>query len=125
MSQPPHVGITPFLAMYRSLVARGIDDYDIELLFSCRGDEIGLIKEMTKNIRIRVFDSTATKKTDSSSVPYTLFQRRVGGSDFHTIPQFSERTAYLCGPVSYMEDVREWLKTKINPENILSENFDF
>ena len=118
------VGITPFLAMYRRLIAIGAEDYDIELFYSCRGDEVALIKEMTKNIRIRVFDSNAKRKSDSF-VPFTLEQRRVGETDFNSIPNLSERTAYLCGPVSYMEDVRDWLKTRINPNNIQYEHFNF
>ena len=120
------VGITPFLAMYRRLITSDIDDYDIELLYSCRGDEVDLIKEMTKNIRIRVFDSNAAKKkNDSTTVPYTLFPRRVEETDFNSIPNLTERTAYLCGPVTYMEVVRSWLIPHVTPANIQSENFDF
>ena len=119
------IGITPFLAFYRHLIAIKNEDFDIELFFSCRGDEVALIKEMTKNIRIRVFDSNAARKSDSDVLLYTFFQRRVEESDFDSVPHLSDRTAYLCGPVSFMEDVRNWLKTRVNPDNIQYEHFDF
>ena len=72
-----------------------------------------------------MFDSNAARKSDSDVLLYTFFQRRVEESDFDSVPHLSDRTAYLCGPVSFMEDVRNWLKTRVNPDNIQYEHFDF
>lgn len=119
------VGITPFLAMYRSLIKRGEQNFDIELLYSCRGDEVALVKEMTTSrIRVQVFDSTV-KEENNRLVPYKLFARRVQEFDLNEIHDLGNRTAFVCGPPTFMTDVRQWLQTRLDPNHILYENFDF
>jgi ferredoxin-NADP reductase len=118
------VGITPFLAMYRGL-QNNSHDYNIDLLYSCRGDEVALIKSMNLgSIRIRVFDSSETSERHDN-ILYSVTPRRLRQDDFEHIADISDRVAYLCGPVGFMADVRGWLHSHLSPEHVLFEKFDF
>ena len=117
------VGITPFLAMYRALRASAQPIPDIELFYSCRGDEIELIREMT-GIRVRVFDSTA--HVESPDVDLRRFhRRRLRAADFDDVRTLDRATVFVCGPDGFMTDVRAWLEPRIDPARLRFESFDF
>jgi ferredoxin-NADP reductase len=109
----------------------------IDLFFSCRGDEINLIREMTSyapNINILVFDSTASSATSASlHTDVKIFSRRMtiddlllhsnsdnfnGYSNTNNITINGNNSGiqqdtqvYLCGPSEYMSRVRDWLRS--------------
>jgi ferredoxin-NADP reductase len=132
------VGITPFLAMYRALRASGQPMPDIQLFYSCRSDEIELVREMT-DIEVRVFDSKLS--VDSPTVGgRVLHRRRLQASDFDARSDRSARdeptrsieksrldgaTVFVCGPDTFMTDVRSWLEGRLEPARLRFESFDF
>ena len=117
------VGITPFLAMYRALRASGSPMPDIDLFYSCRGDEIDLIHEMT-DIRVRVFDSRAI--AESPAAPSRAFhRRRLRAADFGDVANLDRATVFLCGPDGFMADVKSWLAPEVDPARLRFESFDF
>jgi ferredoxin-NADP reductase len=117
------VGITPFLAMYRALRDAGQPMPDVELFYSCRGDEIDLIHEMT-DIGVRVFDSTAPVERPAVDLRRYM-GRRLRAADFDDVPLLDRATVFLCGPDGFMADVRSWLEPRIEPARLRSESFDF
>lgn len=114
------VGITPFLAMYRAIRDSGEPMPEIVLSYSCRGDEIELVREMT-GVRVRVFDSKATSATS----PREIHGRRVRASDFDDQALLDRATVFVCGPDAFMDDVRSWLEPKVDPKRLRFESFDF
>lgn len=116
------VGITPFLAMVRALRESGEPLPDIELAYSCRGDEIELVREMT-DIRIRVFDSGAP--AGAAFGGREIARRRVRASDFDDEALLDRATVFVCGPEGFMADVRSWLEPKLDPTRLRFESFDF
>ncbi len=117
------VGITPFLAMYRALRDSGQSMPDIELFYSCRLDEIELIREMT-DVRVRVFDSKSRVETPTVGLRQ-FHRRRLRASDFDEPTGLDRATVFVCGPDEFMADVRSWLERRIDPERLRFESFDF
>ena len=117
------VGITPFLAMYRALRESGEPMPEIELFYSCRGDELELIREMT-DINVRVFDSTASVESPATELR-RFHQRRLRAADFDDGPAIEQATVFLCGPDGFMADVRSWLESRLEPAQLRFESFDF
>lgn len=117
------VGITPFLAMYRSLRDSGQPMPELELFYSCRGDEIELIREMT-DIEVHVFDSTAAVQSPAIDLR-RHHGRRLRAADFDDAPILDRATVFICGPDGFMANVRAWLEPRIEPARLRSESFDF
>ena len=117
------VGITPFLAMYRALRKSGEPMPEIELFYSCRGDELELIREMT-DINVRIFDSTAAVESPASELR-RFHQRRLRVTDFDDVPTLARATVFVCGPEGFMADVRSWLEGRLEPAQLRFESFDF
>ena len=117
------VGITPFLAMHRALRDSGRPMPDVELFYSCRGDEIVLIDGMT-DIEVRVFDSTG-KAQSASGDGRRVHPRRLRATDFDDVPTLDDAIVYVCGPDRFMADVRAWLEPRIDPGRLRFESFDF
>jgi uncharacterized protein len=125
------VGITPFLAMYRALRASGEPLPAIELFYSCRGDEVALVRELT-DIEVRIFDSTAqTPALTDAAGPRRVFPRRVTAADFErgsdgaAGPLAEDPTVFVCGPASFMADVKTWLEPQVPAGRLRFEDFDF
>lgn len=116
-------GITPFLAMYRALRSSGQPLPEIELYYSCRGDELALIAEMS-DIDVRVFDSTFSSPLPSTS-RRTFFGRRIMSTDLPEVRQLIDKTIFICGPAGLMADVSSWLDGKVDPSRIRFESFTF
>jgi ferredoxin-NADP reductase/predicted pyridoxine 5'-phosphate oxidase superfamily flavin-nucleotide-binding protein len=117
------VGITPFLAMYRALRDSGQPMPAIELFYSCRGDEIHLVREMT-DIQVRVFDSSARSQSPAGDLR-RHHARRLRAADFDDVPALDRATAFVCGPDGFMADVRSWLEPRLEPARLRFESFDF
>jgi ferredoxin-NADP reductase len=117
------VGITPFLAMYRALRRSGQPMPELELFYSCRGDEISLVREIT-DIRVRVFDSTALAEPPAVALR-RFHRRRLRAADFDDVPMLDRATVFVCGPDGFMADVRSWLDGKVAPAHLRFERFDF
>lgn len=116
------VGITPFLAMYRALRESEEPMPEIELFYSCRGDELELIREMT-DLKVSVFDSTAPVESPATDLR-RFHQRRLCAADF-AVPTLEQATVFLCGPDGFMADVRSWLEGRLEPAQLRFESFDF
>lgn len=117
------VGITPFLAMYRALRESGRPMPEIEVLYSCRLDEIELIHEMT-DINVKIFDS----RTNLVALPggsRELHRRRLRAADFDDVAMLDRATVFVCGPDGYTADVRSWLEPRIEPARLRFESFGF
>ncbi|HEY0252070.1 MAG TPA: hypothetical protein VGC41_11115, partial [Kofleriaceae bacterium] len=110
------VGITPFLAMYRALRASGEPMPDIELFYACRLDEADLVRELT-GITIHIFDSKAPPDSQVN-------RRRIRAEDFDAVT-LDGATVFVCGPESFMEDVRSWIEPKVDPARLRFEHFNF
>ena len=95
---------------------------EIELFYSCRGDELELIREMT-DINVRVFDSTASVESPATELR-RFHQRRLRAADFD-VPTLEQATVFLCGPDGFMADVRSWLESRLEPAQLRFESFDF
>ncbi|MBC7793334.1 MAG: pyridoxamine 5'-phosphate oxidase family protein [Clostridia bacterium] len=117
------VGITPFLAMYQALRDSKQPIPDIDLFYSCRGDEIELIAGMT-DIRVGVFDSTA--RVEHPDVGLRRFhRRRLRAADFENVSTLDRATVFICGPGGFMTDVRSWVEPRIDSARLRFERFDF
>jgi uncharacterized protein len=116
-------GITPFLAMYRALRASRQPLPEIELYYSCRGDELDLIAEMT-DVDVKVFDSTSSSPLPGAS-RRTFFDRRITSTDLPEAYQLVDKTIFICGPAGLMANVNSWLDGKIDPSRIRFESFTF
>ena len=117
------VGITPFLAMYRALRSSGQPMPDIELLYSCRLDEVELVREMT-DIRMRIFDSKAPVESPAVGVR-RFHRRRLRAADFDDVAMLERATVFVCGPEGFMADVRSWLEPTVEPARLRFESFRF
>ncbi len=117
------VGITPFLALYRALRASGDPMPEIELLYSCRGDERELVREMS-DVRVRIFDSTASVESPATELR-RFHRRRLQGADFDAVSALARATVFVCGPDGFMADVRSWLASRLEPGRLRFESFDF
>jgi ferredoxin-NADP reductase len=111
------VGITPFMAMLEVLRKRTVDA-DVVLLFSARGEEVGLATRFRDaGINTKVFD------TDPEGEATDVTRRRIGYEDVAGVPGLTERGVYLCGPDGFMQVVRGYLEEagvesgKINVES--------
>ena len=117
------VGITPFLAMCRALRDSDQAMPEIVLSYSCRRDEIDLVREMTE-IDVRVFDSKAAVDRPPVGVR-ELHRRRVRASDFDDQDLLDRATVFVCGPDGFMADVRSWIEPRVDPARLRFESFDF
>ena len=117
------VGITPFLAMYRALGVAGEPTPEIDLFYSCTGDEIDLVREMT-DIRVHVFDSKAPLESRATE-GRQVHRRRLRAADFDGVETLDRAIVFVCGPDGFMADVRAWLEPRIKPERLRFESFRF
>ena len=121
------VGITPFRALHREMRRRGTVSA-VTLLFSCRGDERLLAREMEADpgVTVVMFDSSAQAGDAEGGSPGRLHRRRVAEQDVLQVAHVAEITAYMCGPPAYQKAARGWLHAAGLPaQHIREESFDF
>jgi uncharacterized protein len=114
------VGITPFMAMLGVLTKRTVNA-DVVLLFSARGEEVGLAARFTDaGIDTRIFD------TDPEGEAVNVTRRRIKYEDVASVPGLTERGVYLCGPDGFMQVVRGYLeKAGVDAGKVNVESFAF
>jgi ferredoxin-NADP reductase len=140
------VGVTPFLAMNEGICRQQQSNpsviSEIHLFFSCRDDEIELLKYFHPDVHIHVFitrgfdrnQNTILKIQESFRHPWNINDRRMTSGDFDDFiaplranndETHHDMIAYLCGPSPFMDSTKEWLESILPPERIKMEAFNF
>ncbi len=116
-------GITPVMAMAKYWLAQG-SDVEIDFVHMARNrretiyfEELNQLDETHANFNLKLL----LKDSEGTTSP----QGRLDKSWLVTLsPDILDRTVYLCGPVSFMQDIENYLKElEFNMDNFYQESF--
>jgi ferredoxin-NADP reductase len=126
-------GVTPFLSMGAALAERS--NADVQVLFSARGAETALAKEIVIDAgNVRVFDTEEVTEETHCANPYdTTYtgvprrrRRRMCQEDIALVPRLGDRHVYVCGPSPFRKAVLEWLEAEgVASTHVHTESFSF
>ena len=118
---------------YKSYFASGAaeddNDSDVALVFSCHTSDRAAIQSYEKAARVnpsRFFLRLKVTDASTDTCDAVSHPGRIISTDLQAVPLLSQRTVFICGPITFMDKVSQMLiALGVAPEVIHRESFSF